>query len=160
MRHIVRSFTNGILALVFTAVALWGISVLVGDECSTDLCCATCETLTVTRIIDGDTFDSDRGRVRLYGMDTPEIGEMCYREATERLRALARSEVKVEPGPRPRDPFDRLLFYVYTSSGESIDEILVREGLARAWERDGQHREFLLGIEAGTRESGRGCLWG
>ena len=28
----------------------------------------------VARVVDGDTFHSDVGRVRLYGMDTPDSG--------------------------------------------------------------------------------------
>ncbi len=51
------------------------------------------------------------------------------------------------------------MFYVYTSEGESIDEILIREGLALAWTRDGQHRDVLVAAEEEARRKGRGCLW-
>jgi micrococcal nuclease len=44
--------------------------------------------------------------------------------------------------------------------GESIDEMLVREGLAQAWERDGQHRNLLLAAESRAMEAGVGCLGG
>ena len=43
--------------------------------------------------------------------------------------------------------------------GESVDEMLVREGLAEAWTRDGQHRNVLVAAEKGTRRDKRGCLW-
>ena len=153
------------LSLVFLAVAAYAIGGLVGNGCDTDLCCEECRELDVARIIDGDTFVSGVSgvsggdRVRLYGMDTPEVGERCFREATERLRELAGDRVRVESGPRPRDGFGRLLYYIYTESGASIDEKLVREGLARAWTRDGQHRDYLVGLEAQTRRDGTGCLW-
>ena len=129
------------------------------DGCETTLCCPDCDIISVTRVIDGDTFVSVDDRVRLFGMDTPEVGEPCYSEATARLRELARDAVRVESGPRARDPFDRLLYYAYTESGESIDEILVREGYARAWTRDGQHRETLMSLEREPRENRVGCLW-
>ena len=41
--------------------------------------------------------------------------------------------------------------------GDSIDETLVSEGLAKAWTRDGQHRDLLVGM-AQARQSGVGCL--
>ena len=123
--------------VVFALVVYYAVGTLTGGDCDTKLCCPDCETLSVGRIIDGDTFDANQGRVRLFGMDTPERGERCFGEATERLRDLAGDTVRVENGPRARDAFGRLLFYVYTNSGESIDEVLVREGLARAWTRDG-----------------------
>ena len=65
--------------------------------------------MPVTRIIDGDTLDSGDTRIRLYRMDTPERGERCFSEATERLRDLAGDTVRVEPGPRTADPFGRAL---------------------------------------------------
>ncbi len=47
-------------------------------------------------------------------------------------RGLAGGEVRVELGPRSRDRYGRLLYYVYTQDGESIDEKLLREGLGEA----------------------------
>ena len=60
-------------------------------------------------MIDGDTFDSANGRIRIFGVDTPERGEPCYDEATQRLRELAGDSVRVEFGPREEDDYDRLL---------------------------------------------------
>ncbi len=126
---------------------------------STNLRCPDCDTIPVTRIIDGDTFVSGNTRVRLYGMDTPEIGEDCADEATERLRKLAGDTVRVERGPRTTDVYGRSLAYVYTESGLSIDELLVKEGLAVAWTRDGQHMDYLMQLEGETTSDGIGCLW-
>lgn len=126
---------------------------------STNLRCRDCEAIPVTRIIDGDTFVSGDTRVRLYGMDTPETGEKCADEATERLRKLAGDTVRVERGPRATDRFGRSLAYVYTESGLSIDELLVKEGLAVAWKRDGQHMDYLMDLENETKSEGTGCLW-
>ena len=152
--------------MVIAAIALAGVLQArldllgrVGDqECRTVLCCEECPALRVSRVIDGDTFDSSAGRVRLFGVDTPERNERCYTEASRRLSRLAGTEVRVEAGPRTGDG-NRLLFYVYTKNGESIEERLVQEGLAQAWTRDGQHRDFLVGLEQSTRLSGTGCLW-
>jgi endonuclease YncB( thermonuclease family) len=89
-------------------------------------------------------------------VDTPERGEPCYDEATDRLRELAGDSVRVEFGPRQGDQYGRILYYVYTMEGESIDEMLVREGLAQAWTRDGQHRVALVAAQEGARRDG--CL--
>ena len=51
--------------------------------------CPDCQLLSVTRIIDGETLVTGIGRVRLYGIDAPEVGERCSRDATEELRRLA-----------------------------------------------------------------------
>ena len=121
--------------------------------------CKECPILIVSRVIDGDTFDSLGGRVRLYGIDTPERGERCYSGASRGLKQLAGGVVRIEAGPRAVDPGGRLLYYIYTQAGNSIDEILVREGLARAWARDGQHRDLLMDLEKEARERSTGCLW-
>ena len=128
------------------------------SNCSTVICCSDCSSIPVDRVIDGDTFASGNGRIRLFGVDTPERGEKCFDEATERLKELAGDSVRAEFGPRQGDRYGRILFYVYTQEGESIDEILVREGLARAWTRDGQYRGVLVAAEDGAKRDGRGCL--
>ena len=124
-----------------------------------ELQCPDCNAIRVTRIIDGDTFVSGDTRVRLCGMDTPERGERCFSEATQRLRELAGGTVRVEPGPRVKDIYDRSLFYLYTESAASIHEALVREGWPVAWTRDGQHRDHLMDLERAARNEGVGCLW-
>jgi endonuclease YncB( thermonuclease family) len=111
------------------------------------------------RVIDGDTFDTIHGRVRLYGVDAPEQGGQCFSEATDRLQELAGDGVRVDLGPREMDEFNRVLAYVYTEAGDSIDETLVREGLSWAWTRDGQHRDVLMALERDARHRGAGCLW-
>ena len=121
--------------------------------------CIDCRTMSVQRVIDGDTFDTPSSRVRLFGVDTPERGKACFKEATNRLRSLAGSQVRVEPGPRAQDRGGRLLLYVYTESGNSIDEILIREGLAVAWTRDGQHRDILVSLAKEAQTMGTGCIW-
>ena len=115
--------------------------------------------ISVDRVIDGDTFQSANARIRRFGVDTPERGEPRFTEATERFRQLAGDSVRVEFGPRQQDRYGRIHYNVYTDQGESIDEMLVREGSAEAWTRDGQHRDVLVAAEEGARRDGRGCLW-
>jgi micrococcal nuclease len=131
---------------------------LVISDCSTTICCSNCPAIPVHRIIDGDTFVSANATIRLFGVNTPERGEDCYDEATQRLRELAGDSVRVQFGPRQEDQYGRILYYVYNLEGESIDEMLVREGLALAWTRDGQHRDVLVAVEEGAKEAEVGCL--
>ena len=56
------------------------------------------------------------------------------------------------------DRYGRNLRYLYTETGQSIDETLIREGLAAAWARDGQHRDHLVKVECGSRVCDVECL--
>ena len=128
---------------------------------TTSFDCPGCEVFSVDRVIDGDTLDLvDGTRVRLYGVDTPERGAPCFTEATDRLRQLAGATVRLESGSRATDSFGRRLAYAYTLEGFSIDVILISDGLAEAWTRDGQHRDTLVGLERSARSNDAGCLWG
>lgn len=94
--------------------------------------CADCPVVDVTRVIDGDTLDTSIGRLRLYGLNTPERGETCAAEATEAMERLAGSHVRVEDGSRLFDSFNRRLAYVYDINGNSLDVQLIAGGYARA----------------------------
>ena len=109
--------------------------------------------------MDGRILDTSLGRVRLLGVDTPERGEPCYDKATERLRQLLSNKVRVEPGPRSVDSFGRLLYYAYTRERSSVDATLITEGLGVASRLDGQHRDYLVGLETEARAESVGCLW-
>ena len=154
------------LAPILAAVAI--VLALVACETSvepqgviipTALTCADCPTMDVTKTIDGDTLETTEGSVRLFGVDTQERGEGCAKQATARLTSLAGNTIRVEAGPRATGPNGRSLFYVYTMAGNNVEAILIREGLARAWAKDGQHRGYLVSLEESARELGIGCLW-
>ena len=117
----------------------------------------------VVRVIDGDTLDvliaGVKHRVRLFGVDTPERGEPCYKEASKRTRQLSGEIVQIEPGPRSQDRYGRLLFYLYTRTGVSIEATLIQEGLATAWTQDGQYRDLLVDLEQEARRQSSGCMW-
>lgn len=110
--------------LVF--LALLACTTISDDNRESTLRCIDCVEVEVDRVIDGDTLDTSRGRVRLFGVDTPERGERCASEATNRLRSLAGGSVQLEDGPRATDSFGRRLAYAYTSNGVSIDETLIK----------------------------------
>jgi micrococcal nuclease len=121
---------------------------------------------SVVRIVDGDTLRAIVGGVeepvRLFGVDTPERGEPCFEDATDVLRALVATnggQVLVRRDERDRDSYDRLLRYVYTPDGLSIDAILVAGGYGYAWTRDGALRDALVEVETMARVQSRGCLW-
>lgn len=98
------------------------------------------ETVTVSRVIDGDTIDlADGRRVRYIGIDTPEIGHRageaddCYgKEATERNRELVEGkEIRLVKDVSETDKYERILRYVYAGD-VFVNETLVWEGYARA----------------------------
>ena len=148
-----------VLLLSFLACNQGESSVLTNEPCQTTLCCTACRPVTVGKTIDGDTIDSSEGRIRLFGIDAPEIGEHCYKEAKTELRKLSGNRIRVEEGPRSTDNFQRYLYYAYTESGESIDEHLIDKGLAEAWRRDGQHKNHLISVQKLSERLEKGCLW-
>ena len=120
------------------------------------LTCKKCDLVDVLRVIDGDTIDTSLGIVRLYGVDTPEIDEKCFQLAKTETERLAGYRIRVENGPRAKDRYGRKLAYVYTEKGDSIDGNLIEKGFAKAWEKDGQHRNYLMDLE---KFAPKDCVW-
>ena len=91
----------------------------------------------VTRHTDGDTlWLSGVGKVRLIGVDTPEVfGEAeCFgREASAFVKRLLPLGARVEYtlGVDPRDRYGRALAYVYTADGRFLNLLLVQRGYAQ-----------------------------
>ncbi|MDE3094680.1 MAG: thermonuclease family protein [Chloroflexota bacterium] len=124
---------------------------------------ATMQAARVVRVVDGDTMHvAIAGKeevVRFYGINATEVGRPCSAEATARTRQLAGSEVRLLPDARNRDRYGRLLRYVYTPQGLSIDAELVDEGLAYAWRADGALRGAIIAVEEAAHLRRAGCLW-
>jgi micrococcal nuclease len=117
----------------------------------------------VIEVVDGDTIDvildGHLERVRYFGIDAPERGDRCFREATDRNLTLIGSRVLLLADAREEDSGRRLLRYVFLPDGTSVDATMVAEGFASAWREDGRYRDQLLTTEEEARAATRGCLW-
>jgi micrococcal nuclease len=124
---------------------------------------ASVTPVAVLRVVDGDTFHARINGVdetiRFFGIDTPERGQPCFTEATLLATQLLDDEVTLVPDARDSDRYGRLLRYVYTPDGHSIDALLIDEGVAHAWRDDGALRVDLIALEDRARAAGTGCLW-
>lgn len=89
------------------------------------------ESARVEKVIDGDTIDLDDGtRIRLIGINTPELEQPYYEEATQFTRSLLEGrEVGLEFDIEQTDQFDRTLAYVWVGD-QLANYAIVRAGWA------------------------------
>jgi endonuclease YncB( thermonuclease family) len=93
--------------------------------------------LQMCRAVDGDTIHCGEQRVRVLGLDAPELRGRCEAErrlaqaATERLSGLLEQGVRLDASGQDR--FGRTLAVVRDQHGEDVARVLIREGLARAY---------------------------
>jgi len=131
----------------------------------------------VVKVVDGDTLhlaapdqDSDTTKVRLLGIDAPEIGSnrsprMYFaKEATDFAKRLALDKVVgvyLDERAGSRDRYDRLLAYIELPDGRFLNEELLSEGCAYAYAdqrfRHSYYQKYLQ-LEAAARSTGQG-LW-
>jgi micrococcal nuclease len=78
------------------------------------------------RVVDGDTIRVGNERIRLRGIDTPEMSELEGPAAKQRLEELLRSgSIRIEP--RGRDVYDRVLADVFVNE-QNVADTLIAEG--------------------------------
>jgi micrococcal nuclease len=110
-------------------------------------------------VYDGDTITLSTGvKVRLIGIDTPELSEPGGDIARNFLGCLVlNKEVTLVKGDKNTDSYNRLLRYVYVN-GVCINEEMIRTGYAEARYIPEENREhyIALEIEAETRKL---ALW-
>lgn len=91
---------------------------------------------TVERVSDGDTVRlQGLGRVRLIGVDTPEVfghAECFGRQASDFVKRLLApgTQVRFRLGVDERDRYGRLLAYVWLDDGRMLNALLVERGYA------------------------------
>jgi micrococcal nuclease len=121
----------------------------------------------VTKHTDGDTlWLSGIGKVRLIGVDTPEVyGQVeCFgHEASafvERTVPLG-AAVRYRLGGEERDRYGRALAYVWLRDGRFLNRLLVARGYAQPLTvpPNVEYEDLFVRVAARAREAGRG-LWG
>lgn len=81
------------------------------------------------RAVDGDTIQAGSERIRLRGIDTPEMNEQAGPAAKQRLEELLRSG-HIRIVPHARDVYHRLVADVFVN-GQNVANILRNEGLSK-----------------------------
>ena len=134
--------------------------------------------MTIESVHDGDTLrarvatpnavvtDLESTRVRLIGLDTPEISpavECWGAEATMSLTTLLPpgSSVWAAPDLEVRDQYGRHLLYLWTPDGRFVNADLVAQGdgAVMVFAPNTLHEPLLRSLEAEAAAAGRG-LWG
>ena len=124
-------------------------------------------TATVTKVTDGDTiWLSELGKVRLIGIDTPEVfgqrecfGEEASAFADRTLKLGTRVRYRI--GRESHDRYGRTLAYVWLPDGRMFNELLAEDGYARALTiapNDDYAKRFASAVRH-ARDAHRG-LWG
>lgn len=105
----------------------------------------------VRKVVDGDTFDIlidlgfdtyRHGRVRLYGVNTPEsrtkdLAEkqkgLAAKEFTDQWLIAAGGKVNIETILDKNEKYGRILARVWNESGSCLNDDIVKSGLAREY---------------------------
>ncbi|MFY0407612.1 thermonuclease family protein [Solicola sp. PLA-1-18] len=130
----------------------------------------TSTTVGVARVSDGDTFRTGDGeRVRVLGIDTPEVGgdrgPQCggaeATRAAERLLDGADVTLTGDPTQAERDRFGRRLAYVTLPDGRDLARVLLEQGWARVYAPAGAigRMDEYRDAERAARDEGLG-VWG
>jgi len=121
---------------------------------------------TVVRAVDGDTLvvrlaDGAGVRVRLIGVDAPEVGgsgqaaESGGAEAAAVAARAAGDAVRLTPDPTQdaRDRFGRVLAYADTDAGADVGRAVIAAGSARPYVYDGRPFARLVAYRAAEAEA-------
>lgn len=137
--------------------------------------------ILVRRVIDGDTLQLESGeRVRLIGIDTPEIHESrklhqdsrrsnkdikAIREMGQRAFVFTKGlvegkRVSLEFDTEKHDRYERLLAYVYLKDGTFVNAEILKQGYASLMTvpPNVKYVDLFLNLSRQARENKRG-LW-
>jgi endonuclease YncB( thermonuclease family) len=160
---------SGVKVVVLCACALSGVAAAIGVTPGHATSSARAPlAASVVRIVDGDTLVARLGsgrseRVRLLGIDTPEVGTCYAAQAAAAARALAlgrKVQLLGDATQADRDRYGRLLAYVALPGGVDLGRTLVARGVARVYVYDRAFARVAAyrSAEASARTRGLG-LW-
>lgn len=88
----------------------------------------------VTRVVDGDTFwtNGQRTRIRVWGLDAPEVGRAGGSAATAQLAGLV-SGRSVQCRMRDVDRYGRIVGQCWLPDGRDIAAAMIASGTAREY---------------------------
>ncbi|MBI2630367.1 thermonuclease family protein [Candidatus Pacearchaeota archaeon] len=154
-----------IFILIFNTFILLGYLVSYSNENTTNKRI----TANITEVIDGDTIDTNLGRVRLLGINTPEKKQRLYQNPKDFLSQFKGKQVYLEQTNEDKDKYGRMLRYVIYQ-GINVNKEIIRQGWAHyySYETDKYSSELQkaeqsariqeLGIWEKSKDSCSGCI--
>jgi endonuclease YncB( thermonuclease family) len=118
------------------------------------------EKAIVIRAIDGDTLETDMGKVRLLGINTPEKNQPYYREAKDLLAEYEGKEIQLITTKEQdnKDKYDRFLRYAFYD-GKFLNAEILGNGLANFYSyADDKYTQTLKNAEEDAKNKEIG-LW-
>ena len=123
---------------------------------------------TVKEVIDGDTIILITGeRIRYLGVDTPElhhptIGKECGGQEAkdENAKLLTGKRIRIEKDITDKDPYGRLLRYVFTEDGYFVNYEIIRRGWAQVFViyPDRKYEKILIDAQLSAEKDNVG-IW-
>jgi endonuclease YncB( thermonuclease family) len=115
------------------------------------------------RVSDGDTLKIDGERIRLWGMDAPELGQKCKRQGVSYDCGITAREVLISLIGKTRPECEKVNTDRYRRTvarcfvdGEDLGGLMVREGWALDYKRYSKGR---YAAEQATARQARRGLW-
>jgi micrococcal nuclease len=125
--------------------------------------------IPIIAVHDGDTvsviINQRREKVRLIGIDAPEIGQKPWGERAKKyLETLLSSsdwKARLEFDIDKRDKYGRILAYLWTTHGEMINLLMLKAGYAMLYTfpPNIKYADDLMAAQREAKDSGLG-IWG
>lgn len=117
-------------------------------------------------VIDGETLEIENQRIKLWGVDAPDLGQICknndgagYECGKEAAAALSRWLTELQPvhcQPRGNDNVGNIIAICYTSTGDDIASWMVRNGYAVDWPK---YSNGFYGVSEKQAQSNKSGVW-
>ncbi len=146
-----------------------------GDDEEISFLLSSSQPATVTRVLDGDTFEvtlqndplQKLQKVRLIGVDAPELTskdskELGYANESKKYTSdlIENKKIELQFDTRKKDAYGRILAYVYTEDGQFLQKNLLERGFARVYlASEFQKKADFQAFESTAKELGVG-VWG
>jgi micrococcal nuclease len=137
-----KRWRTPLLLLATLAIIAWSLA----SHFSTPVTSVKSRDAVVTKVVDGDTIDvsidGQKHRIRLIGIDTPEVVDprkpvQCFgAEASKQTHALLDGQtVRLESDPTQdnQDKYGRWLRYVYLPDNQLVNLLLIQQGYAHEY---------------------------
>lgn len=118
------------------------------------------------QVIDGETLEIQNQRIKLWGVDAPELNQTCkngqdagYDCGKEAASALSQWLTELQPvrcEPRGNDNSGNTIAICYTSTGDDIASWMVRNGYAIDWPK---YSNGFYGVSEKQAQSNKSGIW-